>query len=308
MKTNAIVRIVLFSVTILILLAILAAGLTLRHWERLLRPLAASSPETAIPERLDSPEAAAPTLAPAGEDALRFPADQIRQLKIEWAAGSVVLVPGDGDAIEVCESGSNSKYPMQVKQQGSTLSIDYCEESLLKGFGINLDRKDLTVSIPRDCALDSLEIETASATLQASGLTVREVEIDTASGECVLESCAVDKLDLDTASGDLRFSGTLEELECDAASGSVCAVLENVPSRIDMDSASGNLDLTLPEDAGFTVGIDGMSSSFTCDFATTVQNGRHVCGNGSCRIQMDAMSGDVIIRKAAAHHAEHDGL
>ena len=40
-----------------------------------------------------------------------------------------------------------------------------------------------------------------------------------------------------------------------------------------------------------------MSSDFSSDFATTIQNGRHVCGDGSCQIQMDAMSGNVIIRK-----------
>ena len=296
MKTNAIVRIVLFSVTILILLAILAAGLTLRYWNRLLKPAAVSSLETAIPERLDSPEAAAaPTIAPAGEDALRFPEDQLRQLKIEWAAGSIVLVPGDAETIEISES--EGKYPMQVRQKDGKLTISYCEDSLLKGFSASIGKKDLTVCLPRDLALDSLEIETASATVRINDLTVREVEIDTASGECVLENCALEKLDLDTASGDLRFSGTLEALECDAASGSVYAVLKNTPSRIDMDAASGNLDLTLPEDAGFTVKIDGMSSNFTSDFATTTQNGRHLCGDGRCQIQMDAMSGDVIIRK-----------
>lgn len=299
MKHDAIIRIVLFSVTILILLAILVAGLTLRHWERLLKPIAASSWETAIPERLDSPEdRTEATLSPAEGEVLRFPADQTRKLDINWAAGSVAILTGDVEDIEVYESGlSNAKYAMQVKQQDSKLSIDYCDDSLLKGFGISLDTKDLTVCVPKDFALDSLEVETASAALTVSDLTIREVEIDTASGENNFKNCALGKVDLDTASGDLRLSGSLTELDCDAASGSVYAVLTNVPSQIDMDSASGSLDLTLPENAGFTVKINGMSSDFSSDFATTIQNGRHVCGDGSCQIRMDAMSGDVIIRK-----------
>ena len=139
--------------------------------------------------------------------------------------------------------------------------------------------------------------ERDAALLEVRDLTIREVDLDTASGECLFENCALEKLDLDTASGDLRITGTLNQLDCDAASASVYAVLENVPTRIKMNSMSGDLDLTLPKDAGFTAEIDGMSSDFSSDFATSIQNGRHVCGNGSCQIQMDAMSGNAIIRK-----------
>ena len=46
MKHNAILRIILFSITIVVLLAILAAGLTLRRWEWRLNPLAASPEES----------------------------------------------------------------------------------------------------------------------------------------------------------------------------------------------------------------------------------------------------------------------
>ena len=53
-----------------------------------------------------------------------------------------------------------------------------------------------------------------------------------------------------------------------------------------------------PDFAGFTVTMDAMSSDFITDFDTTVRNGSYVCGDGHCRIDMDAMSGDVYIRRA----------
>ena len=62
---------------------------------------------------------------------------------------------------------------------------------------------------------------------------------------------------------------------------------------------SGDLELTLPEYCGFTVSMDAMSSDFTSDFPTTMQNGNHIYGDGSCSISIDAMSGDVAIRKGA---------
>ena len=57
--------------------------------------------------------------------------------------------------------------------------------------------------------------------------------------------------------------------------------------------------MVLPEDAGFTVKLDTMSGDFESDFDTTLRNDSYVAGNGRCRIDVDAMSGDVTIRKAA---------
>ena len=65
-----------------------------------------------------------------------------------------------------------------------------------------------------------------------------------------------------------------------------------------MDSMSGDLTLTLPEDAGFTVSLDAMSSDFSSDFPTVKKNKSYVCGDGHCKIEVSAMSGDVAILKS----------
>ena len=115
----------------------------------------------------------------------------------------------------------------------------------------------------------------------------------------VFPHSSIDKLDLDTASGNVRFTGGLQQLDCDAVSADIILKLTNVPGRLDMDTVSGDLDVTLPADAGFTVSMDTLSSDFESDFETTTRNGSYIAGNGRCRIDVDAMSGDVIIRKSA---------
>ena len=127
-------------------------------------------------------------------------------------------------------------------------------------------------------------------------LTIGEVEIDTASGECQFDNCTINSLVIDTASGDVYFEGSLNKLDCDSASAGVQAVLDNVPYEIDMDTASGGLELYLPEDAGFSVSMDTMSGKFDSTFPTTMKNGRYTCGNGACQIDMSSMSGGVTIR------------
>lgn len=288
MKTNAIVRIVLWTLVILILLGIMVGIMGGVTFFRNVRTSNMESDATPV------------EVLPSG-DSLRIPADQIMDIEIEWAAGSILIQPADVEEIEISETKvSDEKYAMRWKQNGNKLTIQFCEETFVNSFGINnFPTKDLTIFVPRDWSCDSLEIDAASATLEVNDLTIREVEIDTASGTCNFDNCAVNKLDLDTASGDVRFVGSLDILDCDAASASVYAVLDNVPTRMDMDSMSGDLDITLPETAGFTVTMDTMSSDFTSDFETTIKNGNYTHGDGSCRINVDAMSGDVTIRAAS---------
>lgn len=289
MKNNAILRIVIWSLVILILVSILLTVLAFRGFTSIKR--------TNITES-DSGAA----LLPAGLQ-LNIPGNEVRDLKIQWVSGSIIIEPADVDEIQISESApSDPKYTMVCKHSGDRLTVSFCEDARLDfHFGISINdivSKNLTILVPKDWQCDELQIEAASATLDVKNLTIRNVNFDGASGTCNFTDCTVDTLDLDTASGDVTFTGSLDVLDCDAASASVYATLNNVPSKIDMDSMSGDLDITLPADAGFTLSMDAMSSDFVSDFETTIRNGNYVSGDGACRIDVDAMSGDVSLRKA----------
>lgn len=292
MKRNAIIQIILWSIVIVILCSIMASvmlGWNLRNWRRTETPV-----ETVIPDRIETVHAEKETFSPS----------EVRELEIEWVAGDILIQSADTDRITVKEDGvSDPKYTMVLRQSGKTLKIQFCEDTAF-GFGIHFNTpditKDLTILVPKDWQLDSLEIDCASATVEVNDMTIREVDFDGASGTCEFENCTVEEMDIDTASGDVKFVGSLGILDCDAASASVYAVLSNTPRRLDMDSMSGDLEIILPEDAGFTLALTAMSSDFTSDFETTMKNGNYVCGDGSCRINVDALSGDVIIRKSEA--------
>lgn len=230
----------------------------------------------------------------------------IREIKIEWISGSVTVEPGDVQEITFLESGNGTdKYEMVWKQSGDELVIQYSKDSSIAGFGLHFGdgSKDLTVTVPQGWVCDSLELDTASTDLTVRDMIIREMEIDSASGTANFENCTVSSLDVDTASGDVTFTGSLNELDFEAASASFTGVLENVPNLIKMDSMSGDLTLTLPEGAGFTVSLDAMSSDFSSDFPTVKKNKSYVCGDGHCKIDVDAMSGDVSILKQSADAA-----
>ena len=253
-----------------------------------------------VPTDLLEEEASASASASTSD--LTFDPRQIREIDIEWVAGTITIEPAAVDTIQVTESDpAEAKYAMVWKQTNDKLVIRFCESTKLDfNFGITFNdviHKDLTILVPMGWECDSLEVDAASASLEVYNLTVKEVDFDGASGICSFANCVIDELDVDTASGDISFFGSLNILDCDAASASVNAVFENVPKRIDMDSMSGDLDITLPSSAGFTVSMDALSSDFYSDFGYSQNKNGYYRGNGECKITMDAMSGDLYIRE-----------
>ena len=231
-------------------------------------------------------------------------AASIRDMEIEWAAGTIRIQPKDISEIRIVEEGaSQSENPMVWQVRDGKLVIQYAENKKISlGSGIHWEdiTKDLIIEVPMNWKCDSMEVIAAAASLEVQDLTIREMEFDGASGTCVFENCTLENLDVDTASGDVSFRGSLGSLDCDAASANILLELSNVPRSLDLDTASGDLNVTLPADAGFTVTMDSLSGDFESDFDTTQRNGSYVAGNGRCRIDVDAMSGDVTVRKGAA--------
>ncbi len=304
MKTNAIIRIIVWSLVLVILAGILGTVLLARYaGSRLRKDFYAT--ETILQEHNN-----AFTLTPTEENSTTvqntqsFPAEEISKLEIVWVDGDItILALPDIDVIRVQEEAvSDSRYQMQARTGGRTLKLQFAEERLMEfGFGINNGTyfsKDLTIEVPAGWICEELELDVAAADLTIHNLTIRQMDFDGASGTCDFVNCNVSDLDMDTASGDVTFQGTLNTLDFDAASASFLGELQNTPSRIDMDGMSGSLDIALPEDTGFALTMDGMSSRFTSDFhGTELRNGSHIYGDGRCRIQVDGMSVDVTIRK-----------
>ena len=291
MKSNAWIRIVVLSIVFIILLGILLAGLCLNSL--------ITRRDTAY--RRESSDSPVPSDERSFSEKTTASAD-IRDIEIKWVLGNITIEAGDVDHITYRETEvSDSRFRMVTKMTSGELEIIYRDESFEASFpffGTDINVvKDLAVTVPRDMLINDLEIEAASAKVTLRNLSIRKISLDTASGKCYLEGCSVGELDIDTASGDIYFNGTLEHLDFDAASAKFSGVLTEAPRSLKMDSMSGDIDITLPQDAGFTVSMDAISGDLTCEFETSMRNGAYICGNGECRIEYNGMSGDITIRK-----------
>lgn len=292
MKSNAIIRIVIWSIVLVFLVSVLVAFVA---EERYLNDYSVATVPMNIAE-------ATPVKSLPNEEKLVMDSRSIDGIEIEWAAGDITILPKDVEEITISESDvKDEKYAMRWHVDDRKLEISFCEERMMSGLGISLGAdisKDLYIFVPRDWDCRSLEIDAAAATVEISDMTIGELDLDGASGIVRLNNCDVRDLDIDTASGDVFFSGSLDALDFDAASANFTGKFRNTPSRIDMDSMDGNLDITLPEDCGFALSMEGMSKSFHSGFyGTENRNGIHTYGDGRCRIKVDGMSCEVTIRK-----------
>ena len=279
MKRNAVFRLILFSILAVILVGALISGIALKSYQM---------PGVVIRKSFEAPLV----------NEYEFDAREIDRLKIDWAAGKIVIVPVEGKNISVTEELLGTDKTMVLKKDGSTLYVQYCEGAIGLSFGSGSSlKKNLYVCVPQDWDCKELEIDAASATVQLENLTIEELASSTASGTHTFTNCQVEKLKMETVSGNLDFNGSLDKLDFNGVSAQANLVLSNQPKSIQLESVSGDLNLTLPEDCGFTLDKYSLSGRVSSELETTEKDGKIVHGDGSCEIEVEGVSSSVHIRK-----------
>ena len=285
MKSNATIRIIIYSIVIFVLIAVLTVSIVKHIINRNSNTL---------------------TLIPAGEGTVTSnfttSADQVKDLQIEWVSGNITFVQADTDEITVVETGrfrDNEK--MVVMQNGSKLIIQYCEERIsvnFFSFGLSVNtEKDLTITVPKDWVCNELEVDSASAELELSNMTINELDVNTASGEINANQCTVSEVTLNTVSGNIDFVGTLDTLNCHGVSANCNITVTNAPKSIEMEAVSGDLNLTLPSECGFCASMETVSGDFSSEFAIMTRDDTYIYGDGACNIEMKSVSGNIEINE-----------
>ena len=234
-----------------------------------------------------------------------IPADDLKDIYINWIDGEVNVLPCDGSNIEIEETADSSlseKEKVHYYYDNGILYIQYekSETGFIFSF-INNHKKNkrLTLRIPQTLcgSLSNFELDTVSSQNNISGLSCSDMDIDNVSGETILTDVeAANELDFDNVSGRIDLQGSFAKLNIDTVSGS-CSVDTNVtPSSIKLDTVSGDCRLMLPYSAEFCAEIDGVSGNLNFNgFKVTKNDDEYICGNIKNEFDFDTVSGDVTI-------------
>lgn len=273
MKHNAIVRIVLWSLSAVVLLGILIVGLELGSY-------------------LHERNSGSDRITGSGSVA----AAEIESIEISWVAGNVEVsvVP---NAQDICFSETNGeKRPMVYQIKGKTLIVEYCKTASLFDPGALYEpTKSLTVEIPVDWVCQTLDISATSADISVTLLKVTQTSIENVSGDTTLHLEKCDRVNVKNVSGDVTFVGQCTSLDCYTVSGDCDVFLGGSATQIDLESVSGELDVSVYKECGFTAKLDSVSGKLYCDYSTDILNGSYVYGDGVMHIDANSVSGSVHI-------------
>lgn len=224
MKTNAIVRIVIYTLLVLVLIGILCAGLGVGKF------VFHFGSENEI----------------LGEGSVS--AADIKNLEIDWADGSIQIVTGDTDQISFTESGeTGNDYRMAYSVRGDTLEINYSKSGITIGF-ISIPSKDLLITVPKDWVCQELELDGASMDIKLDGLTVDKLSIDGASNSIHFSGNVV-SFSCDGASTEITMlcSGSPQNIDIDGAACELDLTLpEDCGFRAELDGLSCDFDSDFP--------------------------------------------------------------
>ena len=232
---------------------------------------------------------------------IRVPAEDITALSIDWVAGDVKIMVTDGEEIVVTEHadhGIPEEYALQLEAD-NTLRIRYSNDV----WGIDMPEKDLTVLLPRTVAenLTAVDLSGVSADFAVGKLTVRDAfSFDTTSGKLEMQSMNAPqaKADVSSVSGNVELDGSFREVKAGSTSGEIDLMLRNAPAAVEVSTVTGEVDVELPAGTGFTLDYSTVSGELECDFPLTKsKDGKYVCGDGACRIEVGTTSGSLSVER-----------
>ena len=232
---------------------------------------------------------------------IRVPAESITALSIDWVAGDVKIMVTDGEEIVVTEHadrGIPAEYALLLEAD-NTLRIRYSNDV----WGIDMPEKDLTVLLPRTVAenLTAVDLSGVSADFAVGKLTVRDAfSFDTTSGKLEMQSMNAPqaKATVSSVSGNVELDGSFREVKAGSTSGEIDLMLRNAPAAVEVSTVSGEVDVELPAGTGFTLDYSTVSGELECDFPLTKSvDGKFVCGDGACRIEVGTTSGSLSVER-----------
>lgn len=311
MRKSAITRIVVGSITAIILITVLVLGIVVPNF------IGNSIWSSPVNFNTTYTYPNADEYKTGGAE---IPADGVNSLDITWHAGKVSVVPYDGAAIKFEEDTvENTDYALRYRVDGGCLTIKPCKSMSIRQNGpIRELDKTLTVYLPKSVAQGLLKIayNSIAADLSMNGIKLEKIDFETVSGFFFLENsecseikaenvsggieCAdvlTENADFGTVSGNVVFKGGADNIQVETVSANINLAFAEMPKNLKTGSVSGETTIALPENDGFEISLDKVSGKLKSDFPTTVDGNCYTYGNGENQYNCETISGNVYIKK-----------
>lgn len=200
---------------------------------------------------------------------------------IENEFGEITIRGWNRDEVAIGGYLTDDVRELEIKESGNGLRIrvDYYERRAISG-------AELEISVPEGA---SVEAESVSGDIEASGLSGVMLELRTVSGDLYADA-SVERLSLNSVSGDVEFSGSASRVDIETVSGS--ADLNGVSGELEVTTVSG--DVTVDGGVLTTGEFEAVSGDIELNVALEDRG----------RIEVSSMSGDIELYLPSSQEAE----
>jgi hypothetical protein len=152
--------------------------------------------------------------------------------------------------------------------------------------GLRLHAGTVSGDVRAERLAGDLEIHSVSGDVQLTGGSGPAIDLETVSGDVTLEDVTSKDVSGHTVSGTVVFQGPIMDA-----------------GTYDFATTSGDIQLLLPQQPNATLSGATFSGRFSSDLPTSRDDSRHrrhrvaaTWGNGSARLDLESLSGDITIR------------
>lgn len=247
--------------------------------------------------------------------------NEIKYLNIEWISGDIEIAYHDEENIVFTETANRnlkSKEVVRYWQNGEVLNIRFAGKGKQN---FNNLQKTLTILIPKNNALESLEIESVSSNISIDQITGKSLELETVSGNMNLNSIDFVNYSLSSVSGEVTAKmKNGEELDVKTVSGNITLSshytekfsIETVSGQIELslnayentrrwdgeiETISGNVVVLLSADTEFVLNLKNVSGVFLNDFSCVQKNNQYIHISDKNSFSINSVSGNISIKK-----------
>lgn len=209
-----------------------------------------------------------------------FESMKVEELEIDWYRDSVTIQAYDGNEVVISETSDSTltdsttmHYYLNSK---GTLKIVFGKPGVSVK-GSEVPNKQLLVKVPRTLRLESVEVNGIDHDFRMDSVRCEDLEINSVSSTMFLNECEI------------------ENIEVNGVSTNLSATFSQMPEEIELNNVSGETVLWVPENAGMTLELNGIVNNFHSRLPVANKGKKKVIGNGACKIESNALAGDLDI-------------
>ena len=248
--------------------------------------------------------------------------DKINDINVDWISGEVRIKRSDSNKIKLIQkipSNFSKKKLAKIMVDGDSLSI--YDNSAKKFFiGINLPKPTILELYLPNKLYDKITLYTTSADIYSTYIRSNTVEANTVSGAIGL-SGNINKINLDTTSGHIdiaklnlkdiynknltcssvsgkmNLSGVFSDIKAESTSSNIKITSSKMLSSLYCETTSANVDLSIPDNPGFTLNFDKVSGFLDSDFELNRHSDLYTYKNGITDLYLSTTNGNLTIIK-----------